>query len=255
MLRTLKNVVTNLMCPGYASVMARKVLVRMREFQRRHEETPMRRWCAQHVEDTAGTLCTIDPGLWAEAQRFHTALQAEARRKLEPLNVHLGGGGHYPLLYFLVRYKNPNVVVETGVAAGHSTQTILAALAANGQGRLFSSDFPCFRFENPEQYIGLLVDDSLRGSWELFILGDRANLPQIIARCNTVDLFHYDSDKSYSGRQFALDTIASYLAPHGLVVMDDIQDNFFFRDYVTRRHLPFRIFEFEHKYVGVIGLE
>lgn len=98
------------------------------------------------------------------------------------------------------------------------------------------------------------MDEGLRERWDLFTGGDRANLPQIVARCGTVDLFSYDSDKSYSGRRFALDAVSPHLAPHGLVIMDDIQDNFFFRDYVTRHRVPFRVFEFEQKYVGVIGL-
>jgi predicted O-methyltransferase YrrM len=254
MLRSLKNIVANLTRPGYAPVMVRKILVRIGEWPRRREAASVRDWCAQHVEDTDDALRAINADLWNEAQRFSSDFHERARLKLEPLDVGLGGGGHYPLLYFLVRHRKPDRVVETGVAAGYSTQTILAALAANGRGRLFSSDFPYFRFDNPEQYIGHLVDEGLRERWELFTRGDRANLPQIIARCGTVDLFHYDSDKSYSGRKFALEAIAPRLAPHGLVIMDDIQDNGFFRDYVTSRHLPYRLFEFEKKYVGVIGL-
>jgi len=253
-LHTLKNIVVNMMHPGNAPVMAQKILVRMMELQRRHEETPMRRWCAEHIEDTAGTLRRINPDLWDEAQRFSATLHAQATHKLSGLPVNLGGGGHYPLLYFLIRLKSPQVVVETGVAAGYSSQTILAALAANRKGRLLSSDFPCFRFKNPEQYIGYLVDDGLRDRWKLFLGGDRQSLPQIVACCGAVDLFHYDSDKSYSGRQFALNFITPHLAPNGLVIMDDIQDNFFFRDYVTSHRVPFRIFEFENKYVGVLGL-
>jgi predicted O-methyltransferase YrrM len=253
-LNTLKNIVINMMHSGYAPVMAQKILVRVMELHRRYEKTPMRQWCAQHVEDTAGALRTINRDLWDEAQRFSAALHARAKHKLGDLPVNLGGGGHYLLLYFLIRLKSPHVVVETGVAAGYSTQTILAALAANQRGRLLSSDFPCFRFQNPEQYIGYLVEDCLKDRWELFLGGDRKSLPQIIARCGTLDLFHYDSDKSYSGRQFALDLITPHLAPNGLVIMDDIQDNFFFRDYVTRRRISFRVFEFENKYVGVLGL-
>ena len=55
----------------------------------------------------------------------------------------LGGGGNFILLYFLTRKFN-KVVVETGVAAGWSSLAILGAFEKNGEGKLYSSDFPYF---------------------------------------------------------------------------------------------------------------
>jgi hypothetical protein len=69
-----------------------------------------------------------------------------------------------------------------------------------------------------------------------------------------VDLFHYDSDKSYSGRKFALTTISPSLNPQGIILMDDIQDNSFFYDYVEEtRPNSWYVFNFQKKFVGMIG--
>ena len=77
----------------------------------------------------------------------------------------------------------------------------------NNAGYLYSSDFPYFRLAHPERYIGLLVQgNSLKIRWDLDIRGDSVALPEIADNLNhtAIDLFHYDSDKSYSGRDFAL---------------------------------------------------
>ena len=106
-------------------------------------------------------------------------LQISADEKLKALDYDLGGGGNSPLLYFLVRSMRPRIVVETGVAAGFSSSAILTALKENGEGILYSSDFPYFRIKNPEKYIGLLVDEELKGNWTCLKQGDRFNLPEI----------------------------------------------------------------------------
>jgi len=119
---------------------------------------------------------SISPELWSEAAAFAENLRKKGATKLAVLPVKLGGGGRYDLLYFLTRFLRPRVVVETGVAAGYSTQAILKAIQVNGSGCLYSSDFPYFRLDQPEQYIGILVDDDLKANWELFIQGDAKNL-------------------------------------------------------------------------------
>ena len=68
-----------------------------------------------------------------------------------------------------------------------------------------------------------------------------------------VDLFHYDSDKRYAGRQKAMELVSLKLADDGLVIMDDIHDNIFFMELCQRSDKPFKIFEFEGKHIGLLG--
>ena len=140
------------------------------------------------------------------------------------------------------------------MAAGWSSRAILEALEINGGGELHSSDFPYFRLEQPERFIGVVVPVELRSRWSLDVRGDRRALPAIVQKVDRVDLFHYDSDKSVGGRRFALGVVQSKLAPGAIILMDDIQDNMFFADWVTSRKLPHLVFGFEGKFVGAVGL-
>lgn len=248
---TLVNVGVNSLKRRNFSVMADKVLVRLRERGQRREALE---WCRGHVESLEAYVRTLDPALWAETVEACRRLDAAAQVTLANIDVDLGGGGHYPLLYFLTRYLNPAIVMETGVAAGWSSQAVLLALRENGAGgRLYSSDFPYFRYRGPERLIGLVVDEELKNGWMLYIDGDKNNLPRILEQVGRIGLFHYDSDKSYSGREYAIRLVEAKLADKAIVIFDDIQNNFHFRDYVGAKGWPFRVFEFQGKYVGLTG--
>jgi hypothetical protein len=121
-------------------------------------------------------------------------------------------------------------------------------------GALYSSDFPYFRLRDPQRYVGLVVEQSLRGRWKLMIEGDRKNLRRIVRECRSIDVFHYDSDKTYAGREYGLTLVTPKLSARAVVLMDDIQDNLFFRDYVGATSTPFAVVEFEGKFTGVVGL-
>ena len=121
-------------------------------------------------------------------------------------------------------------------------------------GRLFSSDFPYFRQREPEKLIGVLVPPELRESWTLRLDGDRKNLPELLDLADRVDFFHYDSDKTYRGRAFALARVEPHLANDAAVVMDDIQDNLFFRDWTDRRHRAPVVLGTGSYFVGGVGL-
>jgi len=251
---TVVNVVRNAMNTAYFPGIAHKVKLRLlNQVEDPHARARSSAWCADVVEDTVAFAAGLDATLWHEAITFADEL-AKRSGALGNFRESLGGGGHYPLLYFLTRRLEPAVVVETGVAAGFSSAAFLAGMAKNGRGHLYSSDFPAFRLSRPEEHVGTLVAPDLRPRWTLSLRGDRRNLPAILETAGPVNLFHYDSDKTYSGREFAMNAIAPHLAAGAVVVMDDIQDNLFFRDYVTRRTGPFRVFAFEGKYVGVVGI-
>lgn len=236
------------------SVMVGKVAVRLQEHKQHKRTENARNWYKQQAEPYTTFLEELDIDLWKETNDTCQSLKTQAEDKLKNLNIDLGGGGNYHLLYFLTRHTQAQTVVETGVAAGWSSQAILTALQNNkDNGHLYSSDFPYFRQENPEKLIGYVVDEELKDSWTLLIDGDQNNLPKINAQIDQVDILHYDSDKSYKGRQFALKGLQEKCHDKTLIIFDDIQDNAHFMDHVSKNNLPFKIFEFEGKYVGLIA--
>lgn len=253
-MNTLVNLGVNSLKRRNFSIMADKVLVRFRERGQTGQRREALEWCRDRAESLEAYVRTLDPTLWAETAQVCRRLDAAAHAKLANIDVDLGGGGHYPLLYFLTRYLNPAIVMETGVAAGWSSQAVLLALRTNGAGgRLYSSDFPYFRYRGPERLIGVVVDEALKDAWTLQIDGDKHNLPRILEQVDRIGLFHYDSDKSYRGREYALRLVETKLAEKAIVIVDDIQDNFQFRDYVGGNGWPFKVFEFRGKYLGLTG--
>ena len=245
-----RNIVRNAIRPRYGREMVSKVTKRL-EPDTRDEA---RSWAADRAVSIESYCRNLDESLWAETVERMNSMAGDCRRRLDLLQLDLGGGGAYPLVYFLVRKMEPEVVVETGVAAGWTSRACLEALRTNGRGRLFSSDFPYFRLDRPERFVGYVVPKELREGWHLDIRGDRVALPTIRDSARSIDLFHYDSDKSYSGREFAMDVLSPTLAPSAAVLMDDIQDNLFFRDWVQSRGINFTVFEFEGKFLGATGL-
>ena len=214
-------------------------------------------WLTASGIDLDQLLSSSDPESWQEAREYADRLQASAAKRLESIEVTLGGAAHIALLYYLVLRLRPAAVVETGVAAGYSSQAILEALSKNGSGHLYSSDLPYIRLAQPDQYVGLLVADELRDRWTLLKDGDRANLPLLLAELDRVDLFSYDSDKSVQGRRFAMSLVEPLMHDESICVMDDINDNPFFQDYIalTGRVLgkTAAVLRYEGKYVGILG--
>jgi hypothetical protein len=51
-----------------------------------------------------------------------------------------------------------------------------------------------------------------------------------------------------------MDLLERHLASDAVVMMDDIDDNTFFRDWVTQHGRPCTVVERGRKYVGIVGL-
>ena len=202
-------------------------------------------WLQENSVEMRALLDSLDPNLAEESFRVSEEVESEGKRRIEEAEVPIGGAGACPFLYFLTRLTRPGTVIETGVAAGFSSHAILRALQDNGAGTLWSSDFPYFRLSNPEQYIGIAVPEPLKENWNLFIEGDQVNIPQILEKVNQVELVHYDSDKSYEGREWVMERLAPVMEEETIVVMDDIQDNEFFRDWISKGAAPWVVFEYE----------
>ncbi len=201
------------------------------------------RWAEKNCRPLTHFAESLEPTLWLETERFAMDLENRHAAEFEHLRrtIRLGGGADYRLLYFLTRLTRPEVVVETGVAAGWSSAAILRALQVNGSGRLWSSELVYSRptiHADYRPFVGMVVDEDLKDRWTLLLEGDRVNLPRIVTDCGPIDLFHFDSDKSFAGREFAFDVIRSRLAENAIVMFDDITDNLHFRRLARRPGSP-----------------
>ena len=75
---------------------------------------------------------------------------------------------------------------------------------------------------------------------------------QFLSLKDSVDLFHYDSDKSYTGRMWSSPLIWDALRKGGFFVADDINDNLAFKHFAEKVNRKPVIIEHQGKFVGVI---
>ena len=211
------------------------------------------KWIKLNCTDFRSFAKNLDMELWKQSEFKVNEIQNRAKEILSDIEIPIGGGGIYPLLYFLTKKYKPGRVLETGVAAGYSSNAFLAAMHENQKGTLFSSDLPYLREKNPDKYVGLLVEEKYKYRWRLFLKGDTENIIEIKKEIKSIDFFHYDSDKSYKGRQKTLNKIKPLFNKNTILIFDDIQDNCFFHDLVFKKAFQnWYIFEFEGKYCGLI---
>ncbi len=160
----------------------------------------------------------------------------------------LSESGNGRLLYNLAEHLQATRIIETGVARGESTVSLLRSLK-NRNGKLISTNIP-----QPDEWIdtACLVPDELAEYWELIEEPDRQALPKALAQMPEIDMCYYDSDKSYSGRMFAYPLLWDALRQGGIFVSDDISDNFGFRDFCEKCGLEPLIAKNGGRFVGVI---
>jgi predicted O-methyltransferase YrrM len=178
--------------------------------------------------------------------------KAENQKRLDILSYQMGGAGSMELLYTLCINQRVRTVAESGVAAGWSSLAILMALEELGRGTLWSNDRPYIGLGSRRD-IGLVVPPELKKNWKLMIGSDHRNLKRMLRRASPIDLFHYDSDKSYEGRTWAYPLIWESLKQGGWLISDDVQDNSAFLDYfVDKLGLEPTVIDFENKKIGVV---
>jgi predicted O-methyltransferase YrrM len=248
--------------PARLPVMARKLQYRFFDKKSGISDADYKQWLAANAIKVDDWCAAKDPALWAETQKFLAELFTRWEELKKTLPDGLGGNACVRLLFFLTRLHKPQTIVETGVAMGFSSQGFLQALQRNGgAGHLYSSDFPYFRLPNAEKYIGCMVEDALKPNWSLYINGDDVNLPKIMAELERngtrIDLFHYDSDKSYAGRERGYATASKYFSNNVVIVFDDIQDNPHFHDFVMKnKPAKWRVLaNRDGGYVGLVNID
>ena len=168
----------------------------------------------------------------------------------EKYNVDIHGI-HYPeLIYFLIRLIKPTHVIETGVWLGLSTQFILSAGIKNENNFMLDSvDLPRFNLENPEQFLGLLVNKELKKNWALHIGTDRQKLRKLLKK-NPAEIFYFDSDKTHNGKMYLYNTVKKYRDNY-LMIFDDVEDNLFWFDKKIKLEQKLLI-NYQNKYIGIM---
>ena len=210
-------------------------------------------WAAQRtvsVEDAlvrAGLLAPGDAVPTLPAELVQAAEEA-ARRSA----VSMGGAGHYDLIHAAALLLGARRIVETGVAYGWSSLALLAAFEGAEGARLVSVDMPYVRAGN-DPYVGIVVPERLRRQWVLIREPDRKGLEKAIDRFGgCIDFCHYDSDKSWWGRQYAYPLLWEALRPGGIFVSDDIDDNMAFASFIDGRGLDCTVTTFGDKFIGLV---
>jgi len=124
-------------------------------------------------------------------------------------------------LYIAIRLIQPEKVIETGVAAGASTNTLLFALHKNGGGSLTSIDVT--------HRVGELIEERLKDLWDLQIINP--NKPQIeylnVLKTNSIaSIFLHDSDHSLEWQISELDGVCNVLKNCKIIAFDDVSFEF-----------------------------
>lgn len=215
-------------------------------------------WCRGRAVAAAEALARVpggDGGLVSFAERFPAEMEAAGRRvDACPLALgasRLAGAANLDLLYSLAQRIRAGRVIETGVAYGWSSLALLLSLRERPGARLFSVDLPYLHLRN-DPWVGVAVPPELRGEWRIFRMADREGLPRALRAAGTLDLAHYDSDKSYEGRSWAYPRIWSALRPGGVLVSDDVGDNVAFRDFSRSTGVEPMVVENGDKYQGIL---
>ena len=210
-------------------------------------------WCRKNLVSVEQCLKNI--GLSSNDIYIDNAFdEAYKSRIYEVINnseSNFGGPGHVDLIYTICERFNIKNAIETGVAYGWSSASILRSLSKR-DGKLISIDMPMLK-QTDYNLIGIAVEKEFQKSWELRREPDRFGLPRAIKSVGKkLELVHYDSDKSYYGRKWSQEKIWSNLKSGGIFISDDIEDNTAFQEFVMRHNLEYSILKFDGKFVGVL---
>ena len=240
--------------PKYYSTLFVQILTKFRKNQDSdlHLEIATN-WCKERVVSIEECLKSI--GISSDQlnieHAFDNSYSSKINEVINSSQSNFGGPGHIDLIYTICERLGIKNAIETGVAYGWSSAAILSSLCKR-DGLLISIDMPMLK-QSDYHLIGVAVEPKLKNFWELRREPDRFGLPRAIKKLKgSLELVHYDSDKSYYGRKWSQEIIWKNLCNGGIFISDDIEDNTAFMEFVSLHNLKFSVLEFEQKYVGVI---
>jgi predicted O-methyltransferase YrrM len=209
-------------------------------------------WCkANAVPDAEAFRRLFAHGELSDVEKIFPREMAFARAQEAACPTKMGGPGAMNLIYSVCEALGAKRAVETGVAYGWSSLALLLSLNKHDGHRLISIDMPYPKLNN-EPYVGCVVPERLRSAWTIVREPDVTGLKKALVELPQIDVCHYDSDKSYSGRMFAYPRLWKALRAGGVLISDDINDNTGFRDFCAGIQASPAIVEYHGKYVGLL---
>lgn len=202
-------------------------------------------WCREVAEPSPATD-RLDAS-------HHDVIQA-ARSRVDQSGQRLGGAANMKLLYDMCERVQARNVIETGVAYGWSSLAVLLSVSPRS-GHLWSIDLP-YPYGGDEQPVGIAVPDELRDDWTLIVGSDRDHVAGAIAAATadgrTLDLAHYDSDKTPRGMISTCTLLYQALRPEGTLVVDDVGDHLGFKQLCQLLQVAPLVYDHGGKYQGVL---
>jgi predicted O-methyltransferase YrrM len=210
-------------------------------------------WARERSGSIENALVKI--GLFSYGEKLEgmpIALLLEGEKRASQSKVKMGGPGDLNLLYAIIKYSEAKFIIETGVAYGWSSLAILAGIE-NKQGvKLISVDM-AYPKANNEAFVGIVVPEYLKSPWKIIHQPDRYGIKRAIKELGEkIDVCHYDSDKSWYGRQYGYELLWSSLRTGGILISDDIEDNMAFADFVKRKKAINAVTMCDGKYIGIL---
>ena len=146
------------------------------------------------------------------------------------------------LAYLFCRALEPETVLETGVAYGVTSATILAALHRNGKGVLHSVGLPPIADRTSLQYIGTMIPADYKSRWYLHLGASKRVLPGLLAKSIAqVGLFIHDSANIDQVQQRELEMVWPHLASGGAMILNNIGRKAAFKTFVNEKNLKYWI--------------
>lgn len=140
------------------------------------------------------------------------------------------------LLYILCRILRPRIAVETGVASGFSSASILQALEDDQAGEHYSIDVHYREGVTIPvgKELGWVIPEHLKRRWRL-ILGESFRvLPRLLKELGTIDIFLHDSRHTYRTMMKEYTIVWPYLHRGALLLSHDVELNDAFFDFCDK---------------------
>ncbi len=252
MLGKIKTLTWYLSKPSYWGDLALKIKARLINAEKENTEDEALAWCRSLVEDIPVVFEKLFPGKpYYNVQETFPDVFTYAYKQQEDCPFKMGGPGCIDFLYSTIRASGGKKLMETGVAYGWSSLAMLLAIDNVENGALISVDMPYAKMGN-QDFVGTVIPRSLRRNWTLFREPDVSGVPKAMLLLKQVDVCHYDSDKSYTGRMRSSRYIWKRLSRNAVFITDDINDNTGFRDFCREIGREPAIISWSEKYIGIL---